>query len=172
LILEIDVNGRSRTVTVERVGGAAANAFLVHMDGQRHIVDAVRLGDDSLSLILTGAGGLSRDIGFSETEGQGQVSVHLAGGAVDVTVNGRRARRSQTLQAGGGQARIVAPMPGRVLRVLVAVGDQVAARQPLVVVEAMKMENELSSLRPGRVTEVAVVAGQSVEAGRQLAVVE
>jgi biotin carboxyl carrier protein len=59
-------------------------------------------------------------------------------------------------------------MPGRVVRVLVAAGDEVIARQGLVVVEAMKMENELTASRAGRVAEVAVVEGQSVEAGRLL----
>jgi biotin carboxyl carrier protein len=63
-------------------------------------------------------------------------------------------------------------MPGTVLRVLVQTGDTVAARQPLVVVEAMTMENELSSPRPGRVTDVQVEPGTSVEAGRLLVVVE
>ena len=63
-------------------------------------------------------------------------------------------------------------MPGRVVRVLVKPGDEVAARQGLVVVEAMKMENELAAPRAGRVKEVAVTEGQSVEAGRLLVVVE
>ena len=62
----------------------------------------------------------------------------------------------------------MAPMPGRVVRVLVKPGDTVAARQGLVVVEAMKMENELRSPRAGRVKEVAVAEGESVEAGRLL----
>ena len=59
----------------------------------------------------------------------------------------------------------VAPMPGRVVRVLVAAGDEVAARQGVIVVEAMKMENELRSPRAGRIQDVAVSAGMSVEAG-------
>ncbi len=63
-------------------------------------------------------------------------------------------------------------MPGRVVRVLVAVGDEVAHRQGLVVVEAMKMENELGAPRAGRVTEIAVAEGVSVEAGRLLSVIE
>ena len=63
-------------------------------------------------------------------------------------------------------------MPGRVLRVLVAVGDEVAHRQGLVVVEAMKMENELTAPKAGKVTEVAVTEGMSVEAGRLLVVIE
>jgi biotin carboxyl carrier protein len=63
-------------------------------------------------------------------------------------------------------------MPGKVLRVLVSPGDIVAPRQPLVVVEAMKMENELTTPRDGRVTAVHVEPGASVEAGRLLVVVE
>ncbi|MCL4813293.1 MAG: hypothetical protein KJ061_12435 [Vicinamibacteraceae bacterium] len=90
---------------------------------------------------------------------------------LDVSVNGRRARRAGVAAAAGEQ-RIVAPMPGKVLRVLVAPGDEVAVRQPLVVVEAMKMENELASPKAGRVKDVPAVAGESVEAGRLLVVVE
>ena len=63
-------------------------------------------------------------------------------------------------------------MPGKVVKVLVKVGDEVKARQGLVVVEAMKMENELRSPKDGRVTEVLVAEGVSVEAGRPLVVVE
>jgi biotin carboxyl carrier protein len=63
-------------------------------------------------------------------------------------------------------------MPGRVVRVLVGSGDEVQARQPLVVVEAMKMENELSAARAGRVKDVHVRDGMLVEAGRLLVIVE
>jgi biotin carboxyl carrier protein len=63
-------------------------------------------------------------------------------------------------------------MPGRVLRVLVKAGDTVTARQGLVVVEAMKMENEITSPKDGRIKEVGVSDGQSVEVGRLLVVVE
>jgi biotin carboxyl carrier protein len=71
-----------------------------------------------------------------------------------------------------GRQQVLAPMPGRVLRVLVQPGDEVQARQGLVVIEAMKMENELMSPKAGRVAEVAVAEGASVEAGRLLVVVE
>jgi biotin carboxyl carrier protein len=63
-------------------------------------------------------------------------------------------------------------MPGRVMRVLVTVGDRVTARQGVVVVEAMKMENELRTPRDGVVTDVLVVAGAAVETGAVLVVVE
>ena len=89
-----------------------------------------------------------------------------------MTVNGRRSAHAEGALHGHGQVTIVAPMPGRVVRVLVAAGDQVDARQPVVVVEAMKMENELRAPRAGRVKEIAVAPGTSVEAGRVLAVIE
>ena len=63
-------------------------------------------------------------------------------------------------------------MPGRVVRVLVAPGDRVAARQGLVIVEAMKMENELRSPKDGLVKTVSATEGLSVEAGTVLVVVE
>jgi biotin carboxyl carrier protein len=71
-----------------------------------------------------------------------------------------------------GEQRVLAPMPGRVLRVLVKAGDQVVARQGLVVVEAMKMENELMSPKDGCIREVAVSEGESIESGRLLVIVE
>ncbi|TAK17500.1 MAG: biotin/lipoyl-binding protein [Acidobacteria bacterium] len=63
-------------------------------------------------------------------------------------------------------------MPGRVVRLLVKVGDEVELRQGVVVVEAMKMENELGAPKAGRVKDIAVAEGQSVEAGRVLLVIE
>jgi biotin carboxyl carrier protein len=63
-------------------------------------------------------------------------------------------------------------MPGKVVRVLVGSGEETAAGQGLVVVEAMKMENELRAPRPGRVLEVAVSEGQAVETGALLVVLE
>jgi biotin carboxyl carrier protein len=74
-------------------------------------------------------------------------------------------------RAAAGPARLAAPMPGKIVRLLAEVGQQVVAGQGLVVMEAMKMENELASPRDGRVHELAVREGQAVEAGALLAVV-
>jgi pyruvate carboxylase subunit B len=73
-----------------------------------------------------------------------------------------------TQRAAQGPAPLVAPMPGLVVRVLVEVGAEVAAGQGLVVVEAMKMENELRASAPGRITAVHAVAGTAVEKGTVL----
>jgi biotin carboxyl carrier protein len=62
-------------------------------------------------------------------------------------------------------------MPGKIVRILVTVGDAVVARQPIIVVEAMKMENELRASGAGRVTDLHVREGQLVDAGAVLAVI-
>lgn len=93
--------------------------------------------------------------------------VQVRGVDVVATGNGRR-RTGGAGAIAGGEARVCAPMPGRILRVLVDVGDSVTAGQSLVVIEAMKMENALTAAAPGVVREVAVEEGTSVEAGRLL----
>ena len=67
---------------------------------------------------------------------------------------------------------MTAPMPGKVVRVLVATGDVVETSQGLVVVEAMKMQNELKATRPGRVIEIRAREGETVGAGDTLVVLE
>jgi biotin carboxyl carrier protein len=70
-----------------------------------------------------------------------------------------------------GRQQIVAPMPGKVVRVLVSAGDEVAAGQGLLVVEAMKMQNEIRSPKQGKVERFEVQEGQAVNAGEVLCVV-
>ena len=84
----------------------------------------------------------------------------------------RRARRDDGVHTAGAPQRIVAPMPGKVVRVLVKAGETVTARQPLIVVEAMKMENELRAGGGGTIAEVHAQEGQSVDAGALLVVIQ
>jgi biotin carboxyl carrier protein len=173
MTFEIEVNGRTRAVTVEREA-ADGHRFRVTIDGTVHVVDAVRVDGGGLSLIGLddqASGGASHRVAVNETA-PGELTLAFADATVRAVVNGRRARRSGDAAGPAGEQRILAPMPGKVLRVLVQPGAEVAARQPLVVVEAMKMENELSSPKAGHVKEIAVTEGQSVEAGRLLAVVD
>jgi biotin carboxyl carrier protein len=71
-----------------------------------------------------------------------------------------------------GRAVLSAPMPGKVVRVLAAPGDEVAEGQGIVVVEAMKMQNEMKAPRAGRVVSITVAAGDTVTAGAPLATIE
>jgi biotin carboxyl carrier protein len=104
------------------------------------------------------------------------------GGAVEVIVNGERipvaARDKKHLRgqtgaaAASGQVKLLAPMPGKVVRVLLNAGDEVAARQGVLVVEAMKMQNEVQSPKAGVIAEIKVSEGQTVNAGEVMAVIE
>jgi len=84
----------------------------------------------------------------------------------------RRYSRQSTAGAHGGVQRVAAPMPGKVVRVLVSVGDFVEAGQGIVVVEAMKMQNEMKAARPGKIASISVKAGATVTSGEVLASIE
>ncbi len=84
----------------------------------------------------------------------------------------RDSSRSSRASVGSGRQNISAPMPGKVIRVLVNAGDSVDVGQGLIVVEAMKMQNEMKATRPGRVIEVRSSAGDTVAAGETLLILE
>jgi len=84
----------------------------------------------------------------------------------------RKHRGSSVEHTIEGRQSLVAPMPGRVVRVLLRAGDDVAAGEGVIVVEAMKMQNEIKSPKSGRVVEIRVVEGATVNANQVLAVVE
>lgn len=114
-----------------------------------------------------------------------ELAARRAGGAVTLALGGRLyegevvdAARARLASVAGGGARgharreLKAPMPGLVVRVLCQAGDTVAAGQPLVVLQAMKMENELSLAMAGTVASVAVGPAQTVDQGQVLVVLE
>ena len=92
--------------------------------------------------------------------------------AFTTTIVDRKHRRSSVEHAIEGRQNLIAPMPGRVVRVLLRAGDEVAPGQGVIVVEAMKMQNEIKSPKAGRVLEVRVAEGATVNANQVLAVVE
>jgi len=176
MIFEVAIGDKVRTVGIVRKGAL----LHVDLDGRTHLVDARRLNDSEVSMLvqLDGARAPSRsvDAAFASQQAAGDFDVHLDGLTIPVQIRpagsfGRQKREGPAAHAAGPQ-RIMAPMPGKVVRVLVKPGDDVKARQGLVVVEAMKMENELRAARDGRVRDVAVAEGQSVDAGAVLLVVE
>jgi biotin carboxyl carrier protein len=177
MIFDVAIGDRVRTVGIVRKGGL----LHVDVDGRTHVVDARRVSDSVVSMLvqLDGAAALARsvDAAFAAHGGNGDVDVHIDGRAVALQIRpagafGRQKKEGQAGAAGAGPQRVIAPMPGKVVRVLVKPGDAVTARQGLVVVEAMKMENELRAARDGRVRDVAVKEGQSVDAGTVLLTVE
>lgn len=185
MIFDVAIGDRVRTVGVVRKG----SLLHVDLDGRTHIVDARRINDSVVSMLVqlgdAAAPSRSVDAAFatqqpsrrSNGEGgaAGDFDVHLDGLTIPVQIRPAGSSGRQNKAAGApatGPQRIVAPMPGKVVRVLVKPGDDVKARQGLVVVEAMKMENELRAARDGRVRDVAVTEGQSVDAGAMLLIVE
>jgi biotin carboxyl carrier protein len=167
---EIDINGRTRIVTVER---ALADKYHVLLDGEPRELDVRRSAVHGLSVLL-GELGASRELQVTPSSGPGEMLVTLDGRIVSAVINARQTgrHRADSSTNTDGEQPVSAPMPGRVVRVLVQAGDEVTAKQGVIVVEAMKMENELRSPKAGRIKEINVIPGTSVEAGRVLLVVE
>ena len=168
---EVEINGRVRQVAVQRAGGR----FTASVDGRVRQVDIARIDAQVLSLIVDD-GAATCEIGVANDAATGLLQVRVGTTVVDVAVNssnsGRRRRRDRSADRGSGPQRIVAPMPGKIVRVGVRTGDVVRARQTVVVVEAMKMENELKADRDGVAGDVRAVEGASVEAGALLVVIQ
>ena len=170
---EVEIGGRLRQVAIARSG----DGFAVTIDGQTRHVDAVRIDAHMLSLVVDSvwpdATLRSHEVTVA-ADPAGTLTVRVGSTPVSVTLNGRRrwSRKDDGRSTGSGPQRLVAPMPGKVVRVLVQVGDTVTARQPVVVVEAMKMENELRAAREGTVAEVHAREGLSVDAGALLLVIQ
>jgi biotin carboxyl carrier protein len=165
---EVEVGGRLLQMTVTRSG----DGFAVVVDGRTRQVDAARIDAHTLSLVVDRV--WSNEVSIAADPVNGQLAVHVGAIPVAVTLNGRRrwGRKEESAGAGSGPQRLVAPMPGKVVRVLVKAGDRVTARQPVVVVEAMKMENELRASRDGTVAEIPVREGMSVDAGALLLIIQ
>lgn len=163
---DIEVGGRRLQVTVTRTGAT----FAVEVAGRTRQIDAARIDAQTLSLIVDGV--WPKDVVVTPAPA-GQAVVVVNGTPIAVAVGGQRRRRpDEAGHAGSGPQNLTAPMPGKVVRVLVSMGDEVRARQPLAVIEAMKMENELRALRDGTVAAVLARQDESVEAGALLIVIQ
>jgi biotin carboxyl carrier protein len=159
----VEIEGRVRRV--EMPVGGLDGMLRCTVDGTVVVVDAAWLGEGVLSLIVEGR--QWRCV----LEGE---AVVVGGGRVPCVSKDPRALVRRGRLGGGedGPRAVRAPMAGRVVRVLVAAGEAVEERQGLVVIEAMKMQNELRSPKAGQVQRVMVQAGDAVAAGDLLALVE
>ena len=162
---QVEVGGRVREVGIE----AGGSGTVVTLDGSPVDVDVRPVGEGRLSLRFPATG---RQQDVVVTRGRnGDVDVLVGGVRVPVRIRpeGRAGKRSAA--SGDAPEWVVAPMPGKVVKLLVKPGDQVTSRQGVIVVEAMKMENELRAGRDGVVREVLVTEGTSVDAGTPLVVI-
>lgn len=168
---DIEIDGQTRTVELEPGEGGH---YRVMLDGKPLEVQARLLRQGVLSLVVAGRSyRVVREDDASAGNGGGSAVVY-AGTRFPYHIENPRslkARRSQAAGADGPRA-IKASMPGRVVRVLASRGEKVKEHQGIVVIEAMKMQNELRSPKTGTVAEVRVAAGDTVSTGDVLAVVE
>lgn len=158
----VDVNGVR--VTVELDGAHAT------VDGERHDVSLTQVPGTPVRLVRIGE--QVHRVVARRGAARGQWQLDVDGARVEAEALDERMRAIKDLTAAtagaSGPAPLVAPMPGLVVRVAVAVGDEVSTGQGLVVIEAMKMENELRASAAGVVTAVRAITGQPVDKGAVL----
>ena len=146
-----------------------AEQWKCRLDGRELPLDVVFLQNGALSLLLEGKSYEAKQ----ETVGT-ETNVVIGHERFGASVRDPRSFRSRR-RAGAneqGVKKVTAPMPGKVVRIVAKVGDQVEAGQSLVVIEAMKMQNELKAPKNGVVKKINVAEGAAVEAGQSLAEVE
>lgn len=132
--------------------------------------DDYKLVENVISLIF-GGGSYILDVIGSDTE----YTVFTRSSYRNVTIYNDEAILHESLKKGGafgGEANLSAGMPGKIVKILVNPGDMVQANQPVLIMEAMKMENEMRASRTTQIKEILVSPGDSVESGQTLIVFE
>ncbi len=159
---EVSVAGRKHDLEITQVEGG----WQCRIDGREMRVDVARIADGTLSILHEGKSHVARQ------EAGGAVVVD--GGRYNVSIADPRSWRSRQQAAAGvsGSLKLAAPMPGKVVRVLTSPGSTVAAGQGIVVIEAMKMQNEIRAPRDGIITTVLVQEGKAVNVGEVVAIME
>ena len=165
MVYEIAIDGKPHRLELERADGR----WDCRLDGREVLIDAVVTRRDVLSLLIDGR---SYEIKREQTASD----LHMWVGSTRFAVELRDPRSLRSRRASGGDEKgpkkLVAPMPGRIVRVLVAEKAEVEAGQGVVVVEAMKMQNEIKSPKKGTVQKILAAPGALVNSGDVLAIVE
>jgi biotin carboxyl carrier protein len=160
---EIQIAGKTRTVELQRT----TDRWQISLDGTHANADAIEIAPNIFSILLNGE---SHEIRITP-QPDGMLALQTAHHEFFAEVADPRAwrgRRHGYVEAKGRQ-QILAPMPGKVIRLLVKPGDKVQAGQGILVVEAMKMQNEVRSPKTGTVERLQAEEGQPVNAGQVLA---
>jgi biotin carboxyl carrier protein len=176
---DVTVNGKPWRVAVEAAdAGGPAQVSIVTIRGRRRSYDVSWVDATTLSLIPLNDEKQGYEFGI-EAAGGGELQVTTGGRTFRATVlsDGKSHQRhphrvERAAVPVEGRQSVVATMPGRVVRVLAAVGDRVAAGQAVVVLEAMKMENEMRAPKEGVVREVRATPGAAIDAGAVLVVID
>lgn len=163
---EVYISGKRHMIELER----HADSWQAKLDEESYIADVVEPAPNTFSVLFDGR---SHEICVTSSP-NGRVHLQTGGFEFSAEVIDPRSwsgRRHTGAEAEGRQ-QVVAPMPGKIIRILAAVGEKVEAGQGLLVVEAMKMQNEIRSPKSGTVERVLAAEGQAVNAGDVLAWVE
>jgi biotin carboxyl carrier protein len=171
LTLEVRIGGKKRTVEIAHRNGAGSSdrsgtTFI--LDGKPIEADIVEVARGIYSVLLAGQSFEVR-VDNRPTGLRVNVAGHEFAAEVIDPRQWRR-QRGSALETEGRQ-QVIAPMPGKIVRVLVAAGEIIEAKQGLMVVEAMKMQNEIRSPKRGTVERLMVVEGLTVNAGEVLAII-
>jgi biotin carboxyl carrier protein len=142
------------------------NGWDCKLDGKAYNVDAVVARRDVISVIIDGD---CYEVKREQTPNDLHIWVKAVRFAAEV--RDPRSRRATGVDV-AGPAKVVAPMPGKIVRIIAHEKDEVEAGAGIVVIEAMKMQNELKSPKKGTVTKLLVKEGTPVNAGDVLAIVE
>jgi biotin carboxyl carrier protein len=165
MMYEVSIDGHSHRLELKR----EEQGWKCHLNGKEIEIDAVLARPNVLSLIVNGASyEIRRELAGTD------LNIWVENEAFKAELRNPRSLRGRRAagEAGAGPQKIVAPMPGRIVRVMATAGDEVDAGQGLLVIEAMKMQNELKSKRKGIVKQIMVSEGATVSAGDVLALVE
>jgi biotin carboxyl carrier protein len=162
---EVTIGEKTFRVELFRAG----LAWRCKLDGKEFPVDVFSPQSGVLSLLISGK---SYEVRQENTAAETNIVVgHERFRTAVRDPRSLRSRRSSDDQ-GHGIRKIIAPMPGKIVRILAPVGSEVEAGQAVLVIEAMKMQNELKSPKKGTVRKLNVSEGAAVEAGQALAEVE
>jgi biotin carboxyl carrier protein len=161
------IDGQEHELSIEEL--ASAGSFEINLGGKKINADLRQAGATSYSIVV---GNRSFDLDVIRQGDEFVVSSRSGVTRLTLEDARRRLMNSRGAREVSGKVQMRAMMPGRVLSVSVQEGDQVEAQQGVLVIEAMKMENELKSPKAGKVIEVKVAAGQTVEKGELLIVIE
>lgn len=158
------IHGRSETIEVCR----SDRHTQVFFRGELMDVDIVEISGNSFSIIISGR---SYDVVVAEVEGTFQVLINGVHFEIPL-LNPKKPRHSASaLLDATGPVPVVAAMPGKVVKLLVKAGDLVQEGQGVVVIEAMKMQNELKAPKAGKIEKVNVAENQTINAGESLVVI-
>jgi biotin carboxyl carrier protein len=169
----VDLNGTEREVTVEVL---ESGRYRVGYNGRSRVFDARRIHGGAHAAtwqLLSDGGGAATLV---DVDGLApDLTITLEGVSAPVKLVDARSKVASAAAARpahAGPLAVRSPMPGKVVKVLVTVGEEVKSGAPVAVVEAMKMENELRAPRDGKVRDISAKEGQAVEAGQALVTLE